>query len=328
MLENKIELMIKNTKEMNNVHGTLGDTVLKRCGALNLTLKNITADADKINVCRDILKANTGVFSNFRGYNMLNSSINLSLELSPEESIKEIITIYEKMKKHFFASSYLPLAAQIIYDARNRVNVDEAIVNTKKAYDYMKSNHFFLTSSEDVSSAAMIAVTSTDLEATFKDIEECYKILKTDSFWGGDKLQTLSHTLALFAGTPEEKCAKVIKLNNLLRKNSVPLKSYALPLLGICAFVTDDYDNFVAEMKKGNDILKNESGFGAFSIGYTVRSMIVAGLITADYIDDSNNHLINITTNSTLNILIVMLITATAVSAAAAAAAASSASSS
>ena len=324
MLENKIKLMIENSNEMNKVKGTLGESTLKKCGALNLTLKNIHANANEINECRNIIKRNTSIFSNFRGYNLLNSSIELSLIPSPQQSIKEIITIYEKLKQHFFQSSFLVLAAQIIYDAKDRINIDEAISNTKKAYDHMKKNHFFLTSSEDLSAAAMIAVTSNDLEKDCDELEACYKILKSKIFFGGNNLQALSHTLALFKGTPEEKCEKVIKLNQALKNYHIPLKSYALPILGVCAFITDDYNSLAKDIAKTNDILKKQYGFGALSIGYTMRSMIAASLVASTYIEENNDDkLINITKNATLNIAIIMLIAASTSASCAAAAAAS-----
>ena len=66
MINNKISLFLDNVNTF----------IFIKCAALTLTMKNKKADADKINHCRDILKNNTSLFSNFRGNNMLTSSAN------------------------------------------------------------------------------------------------------------------------------------------------------------------------------------------------------------------------------------------------------------
>ena len=158
-------------------------------------MKNKKADADKINHCRDILKNNTSLFSNFRGNNMLTSSVYLSLEENPEEALNKVLNIYTKLKEKFFNSEYLVLAAWVIYNSNNTLDLDLLVNKTREAYDIMKSNHF-LTSSDDYTSAAMLAVSHTDLNNTFLEIEKCFNILKIMITWEND-IQALSHILSL-----------------------------------------------------------------------------------------------------------------------------------
>jgi len=157
MVNDKINLMISNSEEIDNVNGTFGMSIFKKCNALTLTLKNTTIDVSKVNLCRDIIKSNTSMFSNFRGNNLLTTAVNLSLEENPEESLKEVIDIYNKLKDVFMNSQYLVLAAWVLYKSRNKFNIDGVISDTRKAYDFMKGNHWFLTGADDVSAAAMIA---------------------------------------------------------------------------------------------------------------------------------------------------------------------------
>ncbi|SDP08620.1 Protein of unknown function [Clostridium gasigenes] len=74
----------------------------------------------------------------------------------------------------------------------------------------MKTNHYFLTSSDDVMASAMIATNSNNLEKTFEEIEKCYKILNNNGYFKGNNLQALSNILCFGEGTPKEKCNKVI----------------------------------------------------------------------------------------------------------------------
>lgn len=88
MLEEKIQLMLTNSSEIEKVHGTLGMNLFKKCNAMNLTLENIKIDVDKVNEYRDLIKNNTSIFSNFRCNNLLTTSINLSIHPYPNKNIK------------------------------------------------------------------------------------------------------------------------------------------------------------------------------------------------------------------------------------------------
>jgi len=330
MIENKLNLLIENSNSMEKVKSTLGMGTFKRCNALNLSIRNMKADVDRINSCIDLIKSNSGIFSNFRGNNLLTTAVNLSIQSNPQESFKEIIEIYNKLKNHFFTNEFLVLAAQIIYNYKEDNDVDTLVRNTRKAYDLMKENHIFLTGQEDICSAALIAVTSNNLNETFVDMEKCYNILKANSLGSRNNLQALTHILSLFEGLPEEKCNKVINLNKTLREYSTSLKSYALPILGVVALTINDYDSFAKELISANKFLKKQRGFGIFSLNSVVRNMILASLIAQEYIENTDssikNKIIETTNSISLNIVIIMQIAASSAAAAAAASAASSSS--
>lgn len=327
MIESKLDLLIKNSNSLDHVKSTFGMGTFKRCNALNLTIRGVHADVNKINNCIDLIRSNSSFFSNFRGNNLLNTAVNLSIQNNPEESFKEIMSIYDKLKKHFFTNEFLVLAAQIIYSYKGTNDVDFLVINTRKAYDFMKENHLFLTGQEDISSAALIAVTSSNLDETFIDMERCYDILRENGFWAGNNLQALTHILSLFEGTSEEKCNKVILLNKILKKYSTPLTSYSLPILGVSALTISDYEGFAKELTSLNKYLRKQSGFGSFSLNSVVRDMIVASLLSLESIENNDslikNKVIDTANNITLNVVIIMQIAAASAASAAAAAAAS-----
>lgn len=328
MIENKVKLLIKNSNSLENVKSTFGMGTFKKCNALNLTLRNIDADVEKINSCIDIIKSNSSIFSNFRGNNLLTTAVNLSIQTNPEESFNDIMIIYSKLKNHFFNNQFLVLAAQIIYNYKNTNDIDLIVNNTRKAYDTMKKNHLFLTGQDDICAAALIATTSTNLDQTFIDMEECYNILRNNGFYKGNDLQALSHILSLFEGLPQEKCNKVILLDKILRNHYVPLKGYSLPILGVAALTNTDYEKFATDLNSINNSLKKERGFGSFTLGRTVRNMIIASLLSLESIEDNDSlikeKLIETTNNISLNIVIIMQIAAATAATSAAAAAASS----
>ena len=328
MLDSKLDLLIRNSTVLENAKSSFGMGTLKRCNALNLTLRNIEADIDKINECISIIKGNSSIFSNFRGNNLLTTAVNLSMKNNPNESFHEIMDIYKKLKDRFFTNEFLVLAAQTIYNYKEDNEIDSLVINTRKAYDLMKENHLFLTGHEDICSAALIATTSKDLDKTFKDMEECYSILRKNGFIAGNNLQSLTHILSLFEGSPEEKCEKVILLNKTLKKHSTALKSYSLPILGVVALTNYDYENFANELTSTTKKLSKHRGFGIFSLDSVIRNMIAASLVSLEAIENTDSSikdkLIETTNSISLNIVIIMQIAAASAASAAAAAAAAS----
>ena len=314
MINAKIDLMIRNSEKIDKIESICTINILKKCAALNLTLKDKDVDVDKVIACKKLVKSKCNLFSYFRNNNLLNTAIFLSLEDNPEEALNILLDIHKKLKDKFKSSEFLPLAAEVIFNVKSNINIDEVINKTKEVYDYMKSNHFFLTGSEDVSVAAMLAINFNNLKETFKEIELCYKTLKYNHFSPGDNLQALSHILALFPGTAEEKCKNVIELDKVLRNNKVPLKSYSLPLLGIAQLVTNDYNELAKDILETDNILKKYSGFGSLSLSIPVKRMISTSLVCSTYVNtmDYNfkNTMINTTNTAIINIITIMQIAA------------------
>ncbi|MGG7178772.1 DUF4003 family protein [Clostridium paraputrificum] len=324
----KAELLINNSRELDMAGGIFTQNAFRKCSALSLTLRGEIADASRVNEAIKIIKNNTSVLSNFRGNNLFTTAVTISFYEDMEGSLREINIVYEKLKNLFFTNQYLILASIVIFNAKDRMNIDEAVKNTRVVYDYMKKNHRFLTGQEDISAAAMIAVTSTNIEEALKEIEEYYVALKYKGFWAGNNLQSLSHILPLFSGEVDEKVNKVVKIEEALRKNKVPLKNYSLPLLAIASVVAENPDDFAREVREVSEKIKLEKGFGSFSLGSLIRNMIAVGVVASDYVerldDTDKEKLINTTNNVTLTIQIAIQIAAASAATAAAAASASS----
>lgn len=330
IMNEKMNLFLENNNALQNIKGSWSMyEVQKKSSALILTIRNKRINTERINLALQIIKDNTSVFSNFRGNNKLNIAIAISLEEDMEKSLKEIISIYNKLKEEFSSSEYLIIASQIIFNARYRVDIDLAVRNTKVAYDYMKKSHRFLTGREDISSAAIIATTSSDIEKTFIDIEECYNLLKSNGISSSNNIQALSHILSLINLPSKDKCKKVMEMYSVLKENKVPLKEFYLPLLGVVSFLTNNKEGFAKDVADLSKELKTYKGFGNFTLGSQLRNMLSTVLVSMDYLDDLDSDLKDRLIDSTNNIALTVIIAIqTAIIAASSAAAASAAASS
>ncbi|MDZ5253548.1 DUF4003 family protein [Clostridium sp. LIBA-8841] len=284
MINEKVDLLIKNGEILDDVEGTSERNINRKYSALDLTLKNELANLDKIEDAIKLIKGETAFYSEYRRKNLLNLAVNLSLEDDTYKALMEIKDIYTNLRGEFSASRYLMLAAECIYLARNFIDVEKVIKDTKVAYECMKKSHRFETKREDILSAAVIAMTSLNVAETFQEINECYEVLLECEFPGSNNIELLSNVLALINLPVDEKCATVRDLATILKENKVELKKSALPILGVTAFVTDDYNKLSKEILDVAETLKENEGFKSATVSEKARNMMALILLTKDYL--------------------------------------------
>lgn len=286
MISERVDLLINNGEILDDIEGTSERNIDRKYSALNLTLRNEIANIDRIEKAIKLIKENTSVFSEYRRRNLLNLAVNISLEENMDRALSEIENIYINLKSEFSHSRYLMLAAEEIFFSRNFINVEEAIMNTKTAYKYMKKNHRFETKREDLCSAAMIAMTSENLEETFDEINECYDILTDCGFSKNNDLELLSNVLSIINMPVDRKCAQVRDLATNLKENKVEFKKTYLPILGIAAFVTDDYNKLSKNVLDVSETLKENEGFRSVTVDEKSRNIMALVLVVKEYLDN------------------------------------------
>lgn len=284
MINEKINLLIENSNRLNEIEGFIKGRVYRISAALSLTLENKLANIEKINLAIEIIKRNTSVISYFRGDNLLITAINIAYEENIEKSFKELLYIYNSLKQFFINSKYLVFASLIIFKTRNEVDVNSAIKNTRICYEYMNRN-VILTNKSYIWMAAIIAITSQNIKESVRECRECYKTLKTLGFNLSSDVRGVAYTLSLINYETDAKCYKVAKLYNSLNKNGVLVNGTFLPILGIIAFITNNYDN----LAKDSDIvcreLKKSKDFSGFSLGRRYINAISVALVASEYIN-------------------------------------------
>lgn len=289
MINERVDLLINNGEILDDIEGTSERNIDRKYSALNLTLRNEIANVDRIEKAIKIIKENTSAFSEYRRRNLLNLAVNISLEEDMDKALSEIENIYINLKSEFSQSRYLMLAAEEIFFSRNFINVEEVIMNTKTAYKYMKKNHRFETKREDLCSVAMIAMTSENLKETFDEINECYDLLTECGFSKNNDLELLSNLLSIINMPVDIKCAQVRDLATNLKENKVEFKKSALPILGVAAFVTDDYNKLSKNVLDVSETLKENEGFRSVTVDEKARNIMALILVVKEYLDNLND---------------------------------------
>lgn len=289
--------------------------------------KRRRADKERLIMCRDILKENTGVFSNFRSYIKLPMIAMMAVSNDPQGKLKRALDVYAALKEHFFTSDYLPLAAMSIAEMAEPAQYEELARRTRRIYDLMKDEHPFLTSSEDSVFAALLALSDKPDEELVRDAEQCYNILKPN-FFSGDAVQSLSHVLALCDGDAEVKCSRAMAIFKALKETGNKYGTgYELATLGVLAMLPGEVDDIAEDVATMASLLKGRKGYGIFGAAKAQRLMHAAMIVVSEYLGDANAMQAAAVT-STISIIIAQQAAVCASVAASAAAASSAAASS
>lgn len=278
--------LIKNKETMKSAFAWEDGLTHLACAGIFIN-KEQTANEEMLLQCKDILKRNTGIFSNFKSTAKPMIVAMLAANENPQLLMERGLKVHDLLKEEFMSSVYLPIAAMIIAQYADEARYAELAQRTRRIYKQMRADHPFLTSGEDSTFCALMALLDKPDEVLLGDAEECYKTLKSN-FFSSNAVQSLSHVLAMCDGEPEIKCQRTMELFQKLKEAGHKYgTSYELPTLGVLAMADGNQDEIVAEMAEIDQWLSEQKGFGFFSSISAKQRLMYAGMIAQqDYIND------------------------------------------
>ena len=293
-LNNLCNSFISNRDTVNRVFKWDNDMLVAVCGATFMS-KGLVVEAEKLEACKKLLKAETGVFSNFRGNVELPLVSLLAASKQPEELLKKTKAYYDMLKEEFFGSEYLVLAAAILADMAEEHQVAQLVTKARTIYNKMKKDHPFLTSSEDSVYAVLMAISEKADEVLMEGMEICYKKLK-ESFSSSNEVQALAHVLSIADGAAEEKCNKVVALYEALRNADMKYGKYhELVVLASLALLPVTKEVLVEDIKAVDAFLSEQKGYGFLGMDKKTRRMHAAMIVASDYAKSENAEIAAIT---------------------------------
>ena len=288
-LRARCELFIENREVVKKAFLMENSCFYPVCAML-FTEQNKAADLEALKDCRAILKKKTGAFSSFRGTAISSIITMLAIDNDPESRLEKAMSLHKDLRKHFYSSEYLPVAAMMLSDIVAPENNAEVSCRAGKIYGLMKSDHPFLTSSEDSVFAIMLALSSLSDDEIIRETEECYVKLK-ERFKSRNAVQSLSHVLALYndsAYTASDRCRNTIALYDTLREKGIKYGTeYELATLGTLAMLDCSIDETVADLEEVDDFLSNQSGYGFFGATKKERLTHAAMIVVSERSDNT-----------------------------------------
>lgn len=244
---------------------------------------------EEVERANQLIKDNTGIFSDYRGTAMAVMACILAAEPNPEGAMQKSLQIYEELRKYFSVSEYLPFVSMVI--ARLSENYEYAAVcqKAKAIYDEMKDKHPFLTGKEDVSNAVLLAYSEKETAEIVEEMEHCYEELKK-YFSSSNDVQALSQILTIAKGSWQDKCARLIRIYEGLKAKGYKYgKDTRLPILGALSVIDIPEEELVQDVVDISDALKGKKGYGFFGFAQSDRLMHAAMLLSTYHSKQKND---------------------------------------
>ncbi|MCR5304732.1 MAG: DUF4003 domain-containing protein, partial [Lachnospiraceae bacterium] len=149
----------------------------------------------------------------------------------------------------------------------------------------------FLASDHDICFAILLAMKEKSVEDVVEEVDEMYRILKERFAFHDSAVYSLCQVLAVYEGTPAEKCEKVTDIYNELKDAGVKYgKEYELASLGTLIDVNLETKALAAEIEETDQYLKTKKGFGFLDMGKETRYMYSAMLVSDCYAKEGTNN--------------------------------------
>ncbi len=251
--------------------------------ACTFTEKGVIINEERLKQCQKLLKENTSVFSDFRSYAELPMITMLAADADPAKRLSNTLAIYDIIKRYFRGGSYTALISAMVSGMTTVQNAEQIAARGKAIHEMMKQAHPFLTDGEDSVFAVLMAFSPKNDQQLFEDMEACYSLLRK---FAGDNnsAQRISHVLALYEGAPEEKCARVKALYDMLAKSRRKYgKYYELSVLACLAMTAPDLNEAAAQIVHADNFLDVQKGYSGLGIDKKTRTMHAAMIASCLY---------------------------------------------
>lgn len=280
------EQLIENRNRVKSVFSWDSGLLNLACAGI-FTAKGKAVDELVLKDCKNLLEQKVGIFSNFRSTARSPITAMLATGSNPKQTLENGLLVYQLLKKGFWTSGYLPLTAMIIAQMAQPSRYEEIASRTRTIYNRMKKEHPFLTSGEDSTFCALMALSEKTDDMMIEDAEQCYHNLKPN-FSSANAVQSLSHVLALCDGRADTKCEKTMELFEKLKAAGHKYgTNYELSTLGVLAMSGGNSDEIIEEIAEIDDWLSQQKGFGFFSSITRKQRLMYAGIVAQrDYLNE------------------------------------------
>ena len=273
------ELQIENEKIIRKASFLELDDIIK-VGALFYTVRDLTPDAEKIRVCKGILKRKTGIFSNFRGFLQFAIQVKMAVSPDPEAYLDAVLAIYKKLAEgRILPGEIVAMTAMTIYDLAGDRDADSVIAAVREAYVKIKQKHKFLTDENDLSYIAMIVLSGEDVERKLEEVEMLYVSLKERFRMPSDTAQSAAMVLSMSRKPVEQKVESFISFYKALKEaKHATSKGKSMSVYAAFTDLDAPLEKLVDEVGEADNWLKHQKGYGILSSS-DVRRVMAAALV-------------------------------------------------
>lgn len=241
--------------------------------------------AEAMKAAKKVLDDNASLLSSIRTGNCRQVIVaTLAQSSDPEYAVKQIKKIHKGLDRKFLDSSYLVLAATMIYRTCREADYDRYIERTREIFKLIRKDHPLATGAEDITACVIMALTDIDTEVIARNAEESFQALK-NYFFGSDKIQYMANMAAVFGGDPDDKAKVIRNTYEMLKSEGVRFDSNAYGIIASVGLLVkpEDLKDVVKAIRKTSDEMKSIKGMGAWGAGKRIRNILASAIVLDAY---------------------------------------------
>ncbi len=257
-----------------------GDTLT--VSAIEATSRGRILDEDSLRKAELLLKAKTGVFSSYRSCIKIYVITKLATSRYPGRLLEESMEAYDLIKLYFSGGDYEALLSLILPELTD--DPQAVIEKGKMIHNYMRETHFFLTGTEDVLYAVLMAASGKNESKAVRDMDECFETLKGKISISSDTRQAIAEILSMGTREPRFNLVRFFRLYDELNDAGYKYeRSLGLTALATLAISDIPVGDALETIKDIYNHLGNVKPYrGIF--GYSKKSRLVhSAILTSAY---------------------------------------------
>ena len=289
-LKEKIDLMISNRNEINNLKLTSGDE--RYFMALYISIKNEVADSSKINEVKKYITDSTGIFSAFKGESIYFLATILSIEKEYNLLFDKVLEVYNKYKdKGFHGNSYLTIASYIIAKNYEKSNYDKIIEKSKMVFDKLEKTTSIINRNDYYILSSIVAILDLDIEKINYKAEKIYNLFVANKskYSYNSNFSNTSLLLSMCNGEAEDIIERFDYILNYLYKKKIKLSSNSYNTICNLLLISKNIEEDLESLVNGYEYLSKIKGYGLIAIGSDLRFILIAELLMSKYEDNETS---------------------------------------
>lgn len=288
MLMERCNRQIKNERVLREAVAFGSEESIK-LGALLYTAINEEADVEKIEACQMILREKTGLFSTFRGALQTVILLKMSRAEDPEAYIDNVLNTYNRLTRNVaFPGLLSVLAAVTIYEQHGDQDVDALVDQILDIYAEAKRIHPYLCDESDMAYIALMVLSGRADIAIEEEKEKIYILLKEKFHLPAEAAQSTALVLITASEkTAEEKVDSFIRFYEALKETGhATAKNRYISIYGIFTDLNIPTEETTAAISEVDQFLKEQKGYGIFSVSSDLRKVLASTLVLQHYTTD------------------------------------------
>jgi hypothetical protein len=279
MVEAKITQYLQLYESMKTTYKwKIGDPALRMIPLFYL-MKDHPFDSQRYESFLKGIQNQTGIFSNFRGTNQYLIAAMMDTEGYTAASILQLMELEKRLKQQKIRGPYMPMVAVSLL---SEPSLSPRLVKAQEIYQMMKKEHKFLTGSDDLPMAVLLAKNDRQPEQLIERMEIYYDRLSKKRYHKGNMLQMMTHILTVLQ--PEilqislvERCEGFL---DEMKRQKVKWSDYFYPQIPLLVLNEQPIEEVVRYL---NEYTKQLSVTKGFKWQGSMNTMLAAMLVVSDF---------------------------------------------